>query len=463
MIERDILFAPLGELRNLLRRRKLSPVRLTEAYLERIHEIDPKLRAFVTVMTERALREAGQAEKEIRAGLDRGPLHGIPYAAKDLFAAEGAPTTWGARPYAGQVFDRDAVAIRKLHDSGAILIGKSAMTELAGGPPAASATGACRTPWDTNRWSGGSSAGSGAAVAAGLIPFALGTETWGSIMTPASFCGVSGLRPTFGRISRSGAMALSWTMDKVGILARTAQDCASVFAVLQGRDDEDDATVAAGFKPSWTRAAEAFRSLRIGVIREDYARWGEPGVASAFAEALEICRGLGPRPEDVTIPDHPYETVAGTIIAAEEAAAFEPLVARGDVKGIIDPARRGELLGGQTITAVDYLRCQRLRRLMMKDFGTLFERYDVLLGSSTLQCAPPVDADLSTVFAGGNTIEAAENLLGLPGISIPCGFNGRNLPIGLKIIGPPMEEARILEVAHLFQSMTNWHRQRPKI
>jgi len=463
MIEKDILFGSLGELRPLLRRRKLSPVRLTEAYLERIRELDPKLRAFVTLMPERALREAAQAEKEFAAGLDRGPLHGIPYAAKDLFAAEGAPTTWGARPFSGQRFDRDAAVIRKLHDAGAILIGKSAMTELAGGPPAASATGACRTPWDTTRWSGGSSAGSGAAVAAGLVPFALGTETWGSIMTPASFCGVSGLRPTFGRISRAGVMALSWTMDKVGILARTAQDCASVFAALHGTDDEDDATVAAGFKPSWTHAAETLRALRVGFVREDYTRWGEPGVAAAFAEALEVFRGLGAHLEEVTIPDHPYEAVAGTIIAAEEAAVFEPLVARGDVKGIIDPARRGELLGGQTITAVDYLRCQRIRRLMMNDFGNLFERYDLLLGSSTLQCAPPVDADLSIVFAGGNTIEAAENLLGLPGISIPCGFNSGNLPIGLKLLGRPMEEARILEVAHLYQSMTPWHTRRPRL
>ena len=463
MLEKDILFAPIGELAKLLRSRKLSSVRLTEAYLERIEELDPKVHAFVVAMPDRALREARQAEKELDAGLHRGPLHGIPYAAKDLFAAVGAPTTWGARPYVSQTFDSDAAAVRRLHDAGAILIGKSAMTELAGGPPTASVTGACRTPWDIGRWSGGSSAGSGAAVAAGFVPFALGTETWGSIMTPASFCGVTGFRPTFGRISRAGAMALSWTMDKVGILARTAQDCGAVFAQLEGQDDSDDATVDAGFKPSWTRAAAAVRTLRLGFIREDYARWGEPDVAASFVEALETLRGLGARPEEVPIPEHHYEAIAGTIIAAEEAAAFEPLVARGGVREIIDPPRRGELLGGQLITAVDYLRCQRARRLIMRDFSALFQRYDLLLGSSTLQCAPPVEADLSTIFAGGNTIEAAENLLGLPGVSIPCGFSDKGLPIGLKIIGPPMEDARVLELAHLYQTITGWHKKRPRL
>jgi aspartyl-tRNA(Asn)/glutamyl-tRNA(Gln) amidotransferase subunit A len=258
-------------------------------------------------------------------------------------------------------------------------------------------------------------------------------------------------------------MALSWTMDKVGILARTAHDCGAVFAALQGRDDNDDATIETGFKPSWPRAAETVRTLRIGYAREDYARWGEPDVAAAFAEALETFRGLGAQPEEITLPDHAYEAVAGTIIAAEEAAAFEPLVTRGGVKEILDPARRGELLGGQTITAVDYLRCQRVRRLMMRDFAELFRRYDLLFGSSTLQCAPPVEADLAAVFAGGNTIEAAENLLGLPGISIPCGFNNTGLPIGLKIIGPPMEDARVLEIAHLYQTITDWHKKRPRL
>lgn len=462
MIETDILYAPLFEIGRLLRRKKLSPIRLAEACLERIERLDTRLRAFVTVMSERALAEARQAEKELIAGLDRGPLHGIPYAAKDLFAAAGAPTTWGARPFVAQRFGADAAAIRKLHHAGAVLLGKSAMTELAGGPPEASVTGACRTPWDTRRWAGGSSGGSAAAVAAAFVPFALGTETWGSIMTPASFCGVTGFRPTHGRITRAGAMALSWSMDKVGILARTARDCGAVFALLEGRDEEDDATEDAPFSPRWSRAANDVRGRRIGVVREDYARWGEPDVGEAFGGAVEAFRGLGASLEDVTLPDHPYETVANVIIASEQASAFEPLAAGDGVREIIDPARRGELIGGRAITAVDYLRCQRLRRRVMEDFGALFGRYDLLLGSSTLRTAPTLDTPLEAIFPGGNVLEAAENLAGLPAVSLPCGLSGEGLPIGLKVVGPPFEDARVLETAHLYQTLTDWHRKRPR-
>jgi len=463
MINDDILFSPIGELSKLIKQRKLSPVRLTEAYLSRIQDISPKLNAFVTVTAELALQQAHQAEKEINAGLYRGLLHGIPYAAKDLFSVKGYPTTWGARPYEHQVVDEDAAVIKKLRDAGAILLGKCAMSELAGGPPTATATGACRTPWDLSRWSGGSSSGSGAAVAAGLAAFTLGTETWGSIMTPASFCGVTGLRPTFGRISRAGAMALSWTMDKVGILARTAKDCATTFSVLHGADPDDPTTVQQPFQVKFTKARARVATFRVGFVREDYKLWGEPDVAGAFDQSLEIFKSLGLRPEEVKLPDHPYDALAGTIITAEEASAFEPLVRAGKVGGIIDPDRRAELLGGQLITAVDYLRCQRIRTMIAKDFAELFSRYDIILGSSTLRCAPTIDASLDTIFAGGNSIEAAENLVGLPAVSVPCGMNKNKLPIGLKIIGRTFAEADVLETAHLYQTVTTWHTKRPKI
>ncbi len=463
MISDDILFSPISELSRLLKRGKLSPVELTQAYLKRIERISPRLNAFVTVTRELALEQAQQAERELIAGLYRGPLHGIPYAAKDLFAVKGYPTTWGAKPYAAQRIDEDATVIAKLRDAGAILLGKAAMSELAGGPPTASATGACRTPWDTTRWSGGSSSGSGAAVAAGLCAFALGTETWGSIMTPSSFCGITGLRPTFGRISRAGAMALSWTMDKVGPMCRTAMDCAAVLAVLHGKDDADAMTVRAPFKVTFTKARELVRAFRVGFVREDYAQWGEPDVAAAFTNALEVFKTLGIEATEVTLPDYPYETIAATIIAAEEASAFESLVRAGKVAGILDPDRRGELLGAQVISATDYLRCQRIRSLICRDIAELFTRYDIILGSSTLQCAPPIEASMAEIFGGGNTIEAVENLVGLPAVSVPCGFNSRNLPIGLKIIGRPFREADVLHMAHVYQSVTEWHRRRPRV
>jgi aspartyl-tRNA(Asn)/glutamyl-tRNA(Gln) amidotransferase subunit A len=463
MISDDLLFAPMRVLARRIKQRTLSPVRLAESYLGRIEKVAPQLHAFVTVTADLALRQARQAEKEINAGLYRGPLHGIPYGAKDLFAVKGYPTTWGAQPYQHQVIDIDAAAIRRLQKAGAVLLGKLAMSEIAGGPPSASATGPCRNPWDLNRWSGGSSGGSGAAVAAGLVAFALGTETRRSIMIPSSFCGVTGLRPTFGRISRAGTMALCWTMDKVGVLARTAMDCATVFALLNGRDPDDAMTRDAPFKTRFTKAAARVSQLRIGFVKEDYDTWGEPEVGRAFAETVKTFQIHGVQPVEMRLPDYPYETVAETIIAAEQASAFEPLVRSGKVGEIIDSNRRGELLGGHLVTAVDYLRCQRARTLIARDYASVFENYDIILGSSTLNCAPPIDADIHDIFVGGNIIEAAENLLGLPAVSIPCGFNSRKLPIGLKIIGRPFGEADVLETAHLYQSFTDWHLKRPEL
>ncbi|MBX2991312.1 MAG: amidase [Bacteroidetes bacterium] len=463
MIAEEVLYSPISGLAKFIKRKKLSPVKLTEEYLKRIEKIAPKLNAFVTVTADLALQQARQAEREINSGLYRGPLHGIPYAVKDLFAVRGYPTTWGARPYAGQTIDEDATVIKKLHEAGAILLGKAAMSEIAGGPPTATATGACRTPWDLTRWSGGSSSGSGAAVAAGLCVFALGTETWGSIMTPSSFCGITGLRPTFGRISRAGAMALSWTMDKVGPMCRNVADAATVFSILHGRDAGDAMSVQAPFKFTPNKSRENIMKLRVGFIREDYEKWGEPDVALAFMQALEMFKQLGLDPKEIHLPDHPYETIAATIISAEEASAFEPLVKAGKVSGIIDPDRRGELLGAQLITAVDYLRCQRIRTRISHDVAHLFTQYDIILGSSTLQCAPPIEADMQSIFGGGNTIEAVENLAGLPAVSVPCGFSKTKLPIGLKVIGRPFAESDVLAMAHMFQSVTEWHTKRPRV
>ncbi len=462
MIDLDLYFAPIQELARLIKRKKLSPLELTEGYLARIEKISPKLNAFVTVTTDLALQQAKQAEREIAAGLYRGTLHGIPYALKDLFAVKGHPTTWGARPFATQMIESDASVYRRLKDAGAVLLGKCAMSELAGGPPNATATGACRTPWDLARWSGGSSSGSGAAVAAGLAAFTLGTETWGSIMTPASFCGVTGLRPSFGRISRAGAMALSWSMDKIGVLAHSAADCADVLVELTGADPDDEYALDQPFKYPLGKSRERGKQLRIGFVKEDYVRWGEADVATAFNDALKVFEELGFKVTEAQLPDHPYEIVASTIIAAEEASAFEMFAYSDKLREIIDPDRRGELLGAQEISAVDYLRCQRIRTLIARDFRKLFDEHDIILGSSTLQCAPLVEADLKTIFGGGNSIEAAENLLGLPALSVPCGFSKNKLPIGLKIIGPQLNDALVLELAHAYQSVTDWHTKRPR-
>src|SRR5215472_13537374 len=243
MLSEDILYLPAGELSERIRRRQLSPVELTESYLERSRTLGPQLNAFARLTPDLALDQARAAEKEIAAGNHRGPLHGVPYAAKDLLAVAGYPTTWGARPFADQRFDHDATVIRKLQRAGAVLVGKAAMIELAGGMgyrfASASATGAAKNPWNRDYWTCGSSSGSGAIVGAGLAAFAIGTETWGSIICPSGFCGISGLRPTYGRVSRYGAMALSYSMDKIGPMCRTAADCDLVLRAVSGHDPDD--------------------------------------------------------------------------------------------------------------------------------------------------------------------------------------------------------------------------------
>src|SRR5919107_5320625 len=252
MLNEDTFFSSISELSAQIRARRLSPVELTEGYLDRLERHGQRLGAVATVMRESALREARQAEREIRAGRYRGPLHGIPYGAKDLLATREAPTTWGATPYKDQKFDYDATVVKKLRDAGAILVAKLAMVELAGGmgynEADASWTGAGRTPWNTDYWSGGSSSGPGAATAAGLVQFAIGSETSGSIITPAAFCGVSGLRPTYGMVSRHGAMALCWTLDKLGPMCRSAEDCGHVLAAIAGRDPFDPTSRASSFR-----------------------------------------------------------------------------------------------------------------------------------------------------------------------------------------------------------------------
>ena len=263
----DVLFRPVRELSELVRARQVSPVELAEFYLDRLERIGPRYNAVVTVMREHALVQARRAEGEIAAGRWRGPLHGIPYGAKDLLATAAAPTTWGAAPYREQRFDFDATVIRKLEAAGAVLCAKLAMIELAGGmgyrQPHASFSGPCINPWDAQAWTGGSSSGSGAAVASGLVPFAIGSETWGSILSPAGYCGLAGLRPTYGRVSRHGAMALCWTLDKLGPLALTADDCGLVLDAIAGADPDDPT---ASDRPYRYDTANA-RSFRFGMIK----------------------------------------------------------------------------------------------------------------------------------------------------------------------------------------------------
>ena len=328
----DVHFASVRALGAMLRQGKVTSVQLTEESLARLESLGPKLGALVTLMRDSALAEARARDAEAKAGRWRGPLHGIPYGAKDLLATRGVPTTWGAAPYRQQVFDFDATVIGRLREAGAVLVAKLAMVELAGGMgynnPDASFTGPGRSPWNPAHWSGGSSSGSGAATAAGLVPFAIGSETSGSILTPATFCGLSGLRPTYGLVSRHGAMALCWTLDKLGPMCRTADDCALVLMAMAGADPADPTTVAGGFRYAPVPAA---RRARIGVLKNATAR-AQPEVQANFEASVAVLRTFADVEDGVEFPDYPYGPAVGIIVDAEGSAAFRSLIEGGGLK-----------------------------------------------------------------------------------------------------------------------------------
>jgi aspartyl-tRNA(Asn)/glutamyl-tRNA(Gln) amidotransferase subunit A len=464
MIGEDVLYLTVRELGDRIRAQKLSPVELTEAYLARSEKIGPRLNAYAILTRERALREARAAEKEIGAGKYRGALHGIPYAAKDLLAAKGYPTAWGAKPYAGQTFSNDANVIRRLEAAGAILIGKAAMIELAGGMGyrfgTASISGGAKNPWNETCWTCGSSSGSGAIAAAALAAFAIGTETWGSIICPSTYCGVSGLRPTFGRVGRSGAMALSYTMDKIGPMARSADDCGLILEVLAGHDRDDAMSLAdarAAFAYARTKAP-----LKIGWVKNAW-KDVQPDVEAATRNARNVLEKAGAKIVDVEIPEGPWEVAAGVTISVEGASAFDSLIESGRVSELTDPLSR---IGGYinaTISGADYVRAQRIRSVLQRKIDALFDEVDVISAASLPVAATPMDANLETDLAFSDPLGGIGNFCGLPAIGIPSGFTSKNLPAGLQFIGRVLDDHKVLAAANLFQSGTEWHRRRPPV
>ncbi|HEX8424607.1 MAG TPA: amidase, partial [Pyrinomonadaceae bacterium] len=469
MLNDDTFYSSINELAARIRARKLSPVELTEGYLARLEQFGARLGAVAHVMRASALREAQQAEREIRAGRYRGLLHGVPYGAKDLLATSDAPTTWGAAPYRDQRFDYDATVIRKLRDAGAILVAKLAMVELAGGmgynQADASLTGACRTPWNTDYWSGGSSSGPGAAVAAGLVAFAIGSETSGSIITPASFCGVTGLRPTYGMVSRHGAMALCWTLDKLGPMCRTADDARIVLANIAGRDPLDASSLERPRFRDPLKAAAAVNDrhkiLRVAVMKDSYEK-AQKEVRENFLASLEALKRADRRVHlemDVKLPDFPYGAAVGTIVDAEGAAAFRDLIESGRVRELASPEGRVGGYSASLVTAVDYLHAMRMRVPMRRAWRELFLKHDVLVAPSRSTVAYPVNKTFDQAYPGigASSPIGASNLVGVPAVSIPNGFGQANLPTGIQFIGAAWSEPTLLDLADKYQQATDWH------
>jgi aspartyl-tRNA(Asn)/glutamyl-tRNA(Gln) amidotransferase subunit A len=468
----DLLFHTIGELGRLFRAKRASPVALVEASLERLDRIGRSLNAVVTLAGTEALDQARDAEKDFSRGRARGPLHGIPWGAKDLLATHGMPTTWGAEPYREQRIEEDATVVRRLREAGAILTAKLAMVELAGGMgynnADASFTGPGLNPWNRAHWSGGSSSGPGAAVAAGLVTFAIGSETVGSILTPSAYCGVTGLRPTYGRVSRHGAMALSWTLDKLGPLARSAEDCSLVLRAIEGPDPRDPSSV-----PALPIARKApGKRLRVGVMR-GAAEYIQQEVAHNFGDAVAIFERFADVTRDVVLPDFPYSLCTGAIVAAEGASAFLDLIEAGRLKELRAKADRVGGYANAMVPAVDYLQAMRLRGKMRDPFSALFEKYDALLAPTRDTIANPIGIDFDKSFPEvgrdrpqgfaapiGGLIQAG-NLLGCPALSLPDGFGQGGLPTGIQLLGAPFREDHLVTLGAQYQRRTAFHTRRP--
>jgi aspartyl-tRNA(Asn)/glutamyl-tRNA(Gln) amidotransferase subunit A len=479
MLPEEIYFMPVRRLGDAIRDGRLSPVELTEGYLARCRTIGARLNAFATLTPELALRQARLAEAEIKAGKYRGPLHGVPYAVKDLVTVKGYPTTWGAVPYKHQSFDYDATVIERLNEAGAVLLGKAAMIELAGGlgysSGEASLTGPARNPWNPECWTCGSSSGSGAVVAAGLAPWALGSDTRGSILCPSSWCGVCGLRPSFGRVSRYGSMAIAYSMDKLGPMAHTADDCALVLSILAGHDPLDHDSISSTARPFAYQDTDPAQGapLRIGRLTNVYAK-SDPGTDKAVDEACAVFEKAGATVEPCEFPDGPFEEAAELTILMEAASSFEHLIHSGKCKDLTDPLGRINGYASEQFSVTDYLHVQRVRLILQRTADAMFDRYSVLISpaqptaAQSLRAKDPDDpndpatAKTARMFQlDRRAPDGVSSLCGLPAISVPCGFSSKRLPYGMQIMGRGLNDAMVLKAARLYQAHTDWHSQHP--
>jgi aspartyl-tRNA(Asn)/glutamyl-tRNA(Gln) amidotransferase subunit A len=463
----DVLYLSVRELGERIRKRKISPVELAESYLERSERIGPKLNAYATLTRDLALRQAHAAENEIASGHYRGPLHGVPYALKDLVAVEGYPTTWGARPFANQRFGYNATIVQKLNRAGSVLIGKAAMIELAGGlgysSAYASLTGPARNPWNTDRWTCGSSSGSGAVVSAALAPWAIGSDTRGSTICPGAWCGVSAMRPSFGRVSRHGAMAIAWSMDKLCPTARTADDCGLILSVIGGQDPWDIDSLPGDFAYPAPQL-EPKMPLRIGRLTNVWNQL-EPGLDDAVNAALRVMEQNGARVSDVAIPDGPYEQVAELTIQMEAVSAFQDLIESGRCFQLADPLGKINGYAGFQFTTQDYLQVQRVRTFLQERIDRLFEDYDVLSTAGESSTASPIKEvdDESDDPIEQRAPDGISSLCGLPALTVPCGFSKNKLPFGIQFIGRAKNDHAVIAAARLYQTHTDWHTKRPPI
>ncbi len=437
----ELAFASVAQLAELIRTRQVNSTELTKMYLSRLKEHGPTLECVVTLTEDLALKQAARADREIAAGKYRGPLHGIPYGAKDLLSVEDYRTTWGATPYKDQMIDDNAAVVKRLEEAGAVLVAKLTLGALAWGDVWFG--GKTKNPWNLEEGSSGSSAGSGSATAAGLVAFAIGTETWGSIVSPSTRCGVTGLRPTFGRVSRAGAMALSWSMDKIGPMCRTVEDCAMVFNAIYGPDGQDQSVVDLPFN---YRPGVDFSKLRFGYFKsafdEDYP------TKENDEKVLDVLRGLGADLVPFDLPDFPVENLS-FILSAEAAAAFDELTLSKEDALLVRQERRAwpnVFRASRFIPAVEYIQANRARHMLQQEMAEKMKTVDLYVTPS---------------FGGNNSL--LTNLTGHPCVVVPNGFKENGSPTSISFIGQLYDEGTILAVAKAYQDATDWHNQHPSM
>ncbi len=437
----QLAFYPVSDLSQLIKQRKITSTQLTQLYIKRLKKYGPILNCVVTLTEELALQQAEKADEEISSGLYRGPLHGIPWGAKDLLSTKGIKTTWGATPYKNQVFDEDATVVKKLEQSGAVLVAKLSLGALAMGDVWFKEK--TRNPWNIDQGSSGSSAGSAAATAAGLVGFSIGTETLGSIVSPSTRCGVTGFRPTFGRVSRYGAMSLSWSMDKIGPICRTAEDCALVFNAIYGPDGKDLSVKDYPF--NWSPHAD-LKKLKIGYLKSAFEKeYKNSENDSASIKALE---NMGVELIPLELPELPIESMR-FILVAEAAAAFDQLTRSSEDDLLVRQSKwawPNSFRQARFIPAVEYIQANRLRRILMEEMAEKMNEIDVYLAPTS---------------SGDNLL--LTNLTGHPSVVIPNGFDEENSPASITLVGSLFEEGNLLRVAKALQDEFDFHKKHPDL
>ena len=468
--ELEICYMSAGELGPLVKQREISPVEIIEAHLSRIQRTEPTLNSFITLLPDEALAAARQAERDIAAGRYKGPLHGIPVGLKDLFNTGGVRTTSGSRIYDNYVPTQDCTVAARFREAGAILIGKLNMHQFAYGPTGENPDyGHMHNPWNPERVSGGSSGGSGSATSAGQCTITTGSDTGGSIRIPAALCGIVGLKPTYGRVSRNGLTPLAWSMDHPGPMVRTVEDAAIAMNIIAGYDPQDVASVDLPV-PDYTAALSGnVEGLRIGVPRQYFDAPLDPEVRQGVNDALVQLESLGAEVREVEFPEfNDAAAISTTMLMAEATACFRDLLA-SDGSRMYEPVRL-RLEAGLFISAADYLRAQQGRAVFDRAARRLLEDVDLLAGPAEPVTAPPILQQ--SVIAGEQEIGTVAaltqytrpyNITGFPAISVPCGFSSEDLPIGLQLAGRPFDEETVLRAAHAYEQSTGWHKRRPRV